>query len=142
MCPLNDIPLIDASEMLARFVVKPDHVRKDGSIRHGLFFPYKHTELSVTRLRELELDELWRFGSDVAQVYKKPLLGRSDLRTDHCHQQGLAVAIDPLDGSAASDGLFNPHHANIIGYPPARQEQIAIAQELVKHATSLIGPEG
>ena len=36
-------------EWLARFILRKEHVRADGTVKPDPFIPYKHIELSVTR---------------------------------------------------------------------------------------------
>jgi len=77
-------------------------------------------ELSVNRHREATPEETWQVGSDVAKQRSKTLFGLANIRANKCRIETLNVIPDPvLPG--------NPNHANITGYPAAKEDQMAIA---------------
>ena len=126
--PLN-VPVVTDEEMLARFIVHRDYVRADGSVRPQLFVPYKWAELSVNRHRDASLDETWAFGIQVAESLRKKLIGRVDIQSSDCQTPPLEVKASPISG--------NPNHADIVGYPPDKPDQMSLAAKL---AASIQGP--
>ena len=133
MFPLSNVPAIEPSEMMARFLLKSNEFRSDGTVHANAFFPYKEVELSVTRRRDLERHELWKFGRDVATFRALTLYGRADIAVADCSEQNLELKADPLDGS--QNGLINSHHAIIDGYSSDRHEQRNVAQKLAAKAS-------
>ena len=120
--PSNNPPVAD-NELLARFIVYSDEKRPDGTVKHKLFLPYKLIELSVNRHREATSEETWKVGYDVAAERDRTLYGLANIRASNCRFDKLNVLPDPILPK-------NPNHANIIGYPPAKEDQMAIAKVL------------
>ncbi len=118
----NNIPPVADDELLARFIVNSNEKRDDGSVRPNLFLPYKLTALSVTRHRETTDQEIWNIGRQVAAQRVKTLYGRADIRASSCR-------IEPLD-VVESWQVENPNHADIVGYPPRKDEQLSLAEKL------------
>ncbi len=119
----SDIPVVADNELLARFIVYSDEKRQDGTVKHKLFLPYKLVDLSVNRHREATSEETWLAGYDVAAERGRPLYGLANIRASHCRAEKLEVVPDPILPK-------NPNHANIVGYPPAKEDQMAIAKVL------------
>lgn len=117
------IPLITDDELLARFIVNSNEMRADGSVRPQLFLPYKRVELSLNRHRDATLAETWAIGRVVAEQRGKMLLGRADIRASACRIQPLDVVPRPILP-------HNANHADIIGYPPRKDEQLSLAAKL------------
>ena len=111
-------------EWLARFIVRREHVRPDGTIKPDPFIPYKWVKLSVTRHLELREDQLWAAGEVVATQVGNPLRGRGDTQTKIYVRHGLRVAAAPV--------AENQNHANVVGWPQDKQAQKEIAIELVR----------
>ena len=88
--------------------------------------PYKHVELSVSRHREISEDELRELGHEVARKRSEnegrqfSLLGRVDFLARAPRLQGLDVK--------PSEPPRN--HANVIGWPAAKDAQMSLAQEI------------
>lgn len=119
----ENIPSVADNELLARFIVNGDEKRPDGTVKHKLFLPYRHIELSVNRHREATLQEIWQVGFNVAEERQRTLHGLANIRASSCR-------IDPLDVEPAPILPKNPNHANITGYPPAKADQMALAKKL------------
>ncbi len=117
------IPSIADDELLARFIVNSNDVRVDGTVRPQLFLPYRRVELSVNRHRDASLAETWTLGQHVAKQRGKALLGRADLRARACRLPPLDVVPSPILP-------HNPNHADVIGYPPRKDEQLSLASKL------------
>ncbi len=120
--PAN-IPSVADNELLARFIVNSNETRSDGTVTPKLFLPYKRVELSVNRHREATNDETWAIGRHVATERKKTLYGRADIRASSCR-------IAPLDVVPRPALPLTPTHADVIGYPPRKDEQLSIAEKL------------
>jgi hypothetical protein len=119
----TDVPSVADNELLARFILYSDEMRADGTVRHKLFLPYKLVELSVNRHRQASLEETWQAGYEVAQARQRQLYGLANIRASSCR-------ANSLDVQAAPQLPNNPNHANIVGYPPAKEDQMAIAKAL------------
>lgn len=131
MIDADNVPPVDDEELLARFIVNSNEFRKsDESVKPKLFMPYSRVELSVTRLRDCTEKELWSVGEKIARERERALYGRSDVRASACRTETLEVAADPLQD--------NPNHANITGYPEAKEDQLAVALKLAAAASNRI----
>ena len=119
----EQIPNVADNELLARYIVNSNEKRPDGKVSHRLFMPYKWVELSINRHREATLEETWQVGFDVATQRNKSLYGLANIRASKCRTETLDVIPDPILPG-------NPNHANITGYPNAKEDQMAIATEL------------
>ncbi len=119
----DHIPNVADNELLARVIVNSNEKRPDGKVSHKLFMPYRWVELSVNRHREATLEETWQVGFDVAKQRSKTLFGLANIRANKCRIETLNVIPDAILPG-------NPNHANITGYPAAKEDQMAIATEL------------
>ncbi|MFQ3584962.1 MAG: hypothetical protein SNJ85_08555 [Cyanobacteriota bacterium] len=128
----TNIPPVEDTELLARYVMQSSHFRADQSIKPNLFVPHPYQELSVTRHRDATEAEIWQVGVNVATQQQRTLYGRSDIQTSDCLREFLQVTAKPLVG--------NPNHADIEGWPTAKQDQKLIALRLAASATKLIPP--
>ena len=129
----EDAPPVDDGELLARFIVNSNEFRKDdNSVKPKLFMPYKRIELSVNRHRECKIEETWQFGRTVAAQRKKTLYGRSDILASNCRIEPLDVVAKPLEG--------NPNHADVIGFPPKKEDQLSLATKMAATAGKRIVP--
>jgi len=115
---------VTEDEWLARYILRRDHVRPDGTVKPDPFIPYKRVELSVTRHIDLEEADIWKIGQTVANKRASLLHGRADARVAVFLGQRLRVAAAPL--------IDDPNHANVLGWPPDKQRQKEIAVEIVK----------
>lgn len=128
----TNIPAVEETELLARYVMQSGHFRSDRTVKPNLFIPHPYQELSVTRHRDATEAEIWQAGVNVADQQQKMLYGRSDLLTKQCLEESLRVIAAPFPD--------NPNHADIEGWPTAKEEQKAIALKLAASATKLIPP--
>lgn len=133
----NNIPPVKDDELLARYATQSGHFRSsDKQIKQSLFIPHPRQELSVTRHREATEDEIWAAGNDVSTALGRQLYGRTDIRAGDCMIEMLRVDASPIkNDSKVSD---NPNHADIAGWPTAKEDQKAIALKLVASASKLI----
>jgi len=123
-------PVAD-EEMLARFILRREHVRADGTVKPDPFMPFKWVELSVTRHLGLDEQEIWDAGRGVAEETKTMLYGRADLEATSFIRQRLRVLPRPLPQ--------NPNHADVVDWPAdkAAQKEIAllVAREAIFRST-------
>jgi hypothetical protein len=133
MIDANNVPPVDDDELLARFILNSNEFRSDDSVKPTLFMPYKYVTLSVNRHRDATADETWHIGREVARQRNKTLYGRSDITANACKVDTLTVVAKPLLPE-------NPNHADIVGYPAAKEDQKSLAQELVASASKRIKP--
>ena len=88
--------------------------------------PFKWTELSVSRHRDLAESELWELGREVARKRSEterreiPLVGRADFLARTARLQRLDVTPDEPPRN----------HANVIGWPAEKSAQMSLAQEI------------
>lgn len=134
----SHIPPVDEDELLARFITHISQFRpSDQSVKPDLFIPHRLTELSVTRHRAATADELWQVGHKVAAARQKTLYGRSDVKVSDCTFGPLSVLADPI---LAAEESTNPNHANIAGFPAAKDDQKALALRIAQRASRRIAP--
>lgn len=139
MDPKN-VPAVDIGETLARYILDRKHFRPStNTVTPLLFVPYKHVDLSVNRHRECSEKEIWDFGIGVAEYRQKKFLGRCDVSVEACSFKPLRVVAKPIKDhpTGVPD---NPNHADIEGYPPAREDQLALALKIAEKASDRIEP--
>ena len=130
----NNVPPIADNELLARFITQSKQFRpRDQSVKPDLFIPFLLTEVSVTRHREATPEELWRVGRTVAMLRQQTLYGRSDVQVSDCAIDPLSVVPDPI---LPPKEPYNPNHANIAGFPPAKDDQKAFAIKIAHKASN------
>ena len=129
----ENVPPVSDNELLARFVTQSRQFRSsDQNVKQDAFIPHPRLELSVTRHLLATEAEIWEVGSAVAQGQGKPMYGRADLSALSCRAQSLRVEATPVDR--------NPNHADLAGWPMAKQDQKAIALKLAASATFVANP--
>lgn len=135
----SSVPVVQADEMLARYVLYSKHIRNNQTIRPEAFMPHPHGQLSVTRHLNATEGELWEIGTTIAALRKRDLYGRGDVEASAFLERGLAVEADPiLDGSKLSP---NANHANVSGWPhDDKGKQKELALEIADMATLAIPP--
>ena len=129
----DNVPPVDDSEILARFIVNSNEYRKDNdTVRPKLFMPFKWVDLSVNRHRECSEDEIWQIGVDVSKWRQCSFYGRSDIAASACRIEPLRVVERPLEG--------NSNHAEITDFPPKKEDQMSLAIKLAASASKRIPP--
>ena len=108
--------------MLARFVLYSNETRSDGTVKPKLFLPYSLIELSVNRHREATANETWQAGTVVATQRQRTLYGLANILAGSCCFEPLNVAAKPIPG--------NSNHADVVGYPARKEDQMALATKL------------
>ncbi len=125
--PPNNLPDDPAPEELtARFLVDGRHFREDkGQVKARAFQPARDNRTSVFRVAGLDEKGIWNIGDiHVAPRRNRPILGRAELTVGEITSVGLRLEPDN-----------QPYrHANIAGWPPAKDEQKSLAQELAANA--------
>lgn len=136
----NNVPDIEIDEVVARYVLEKKLIfDKDKTAKPRLFYPYKHVELSVNRHRDCADSEIWNFGFGVAAFRGKSLHGRCDIAVADCTFDSLSVVAKPIKDhpKGVPD---NPNHADIVGYPDNKEDQMSLAQKLAAKASKRFLP--
>lgn len=124
----QNVPPVDASELLARFLVQKSHFRvSDGTVKSDAFVPPPNLELSVNRHLDATEEETWEVGHSIAKLRGCTLRGRADVFATVFQQRELTVAADAI--------LGNPNHAIVSNWPKDKPTRKIIAQEIAKQAT-------
>jgi hypothetical protein len=127
----KNIPPVENDELLARYVTQSGQFRSsDNQVKPNLFIPHPHEALSVTRHLEATSTEIWAIGNDVSTAMGRGLYGRVDIQAGKFRTESLLVLEKPL--------VNNPNHADIEGWPTAKEDQKAIALKLAASASKLI----
>ncbi|MBI3477366.1 MAG: hypothetical protein HY010_16660 [Acidobacteria bacterium] len=113
-------------EILARFILFNRWIRNDGTVKPDAFIPHPYPDLSVTRLKYLPEQEVWRIGQSIAGARPATLYGRADIPAAEARRRTLDVEPRPV--------ADNPNHAVVVGWPDDRPAQKIIAQELAVEA--------
>lgn len=133
MLSLENVPEVDDSETLSRFVVSSRHIRKsNATVKPDAFVPHPYEELSVNRDRDATDEETWDAGFVVAEKLRRTRHGRADALASTYHSQELTTIAAPI-----SD---NPNHVNVCRWPPGKPEQILKAKEIAEKAKLLYTP--
>lgn len=118
---------LSEDEMLARFVLKREWIRKiDGTIKQDAFIPPKDLQLSVTRHAGISTEQLIETGKSVAAKTSLEFLGRADIEARVVVKNALRAVAWPLAN--------NQSHAHVIGWPADKEARKTIAQELAAAA--------
>lgn len=130
----SNVPPVEETEILSRYVLQSKHFRNDKTPKPELFMPHPHQDLSVTRHRDATEAELWQVGHNVAQQIGKTFYGRFDVKTEDCQIEPLKVEAKPIKN--------NPNHADIIGWPSSKPDQKELALKIAasKSISQLISP--
>jgi hypothetical protein len=128
----ENVPPVDDQEILARFVLSSRLFRADSTVKPGLFLPFKYVSLSVNRYLDSDARELNEVGKAIAKSRGKSFFGRSEIKALNCRTIQLEVETAPL--------LDNANHANVIGFPAEKEDQMSLAQKLAASASPLIRP--
>jgi hypothetical protein len=99
-------------------------------VKPGAFMPPQDLQLSVSRIYGLSIKDIWKIGTKVIKKsrQKLTLYGRADIKVLTVTTNGLS--IDPDNKPR--------RHANVIGWPPEKEEQKSIALELANKATLVL----
>ncbi len=129
----ENIPPVNDGELLARYVTQSGQYRSsDNQVKPNLFIPHPYEALSVTRHLKANESEIWAIGNDVSSAMGRQLYGRTDIKAGKFKVESLRVVEKPL--------INNPNHADVEGWPIAKEDQKAIALKLAASASKLIFP--
>jgi len=93
--------------------------------------PPNNLRLSVQRIDELTIEEVWNLGKQVVSGMpdpKPPLYGVGDIEAGVIERVNLTISPDKLPS----------RHANINNWPADRARQLSIAQELAAEAKLIL----
>lgn len=118
---------VAADEWLARYILRKEQMRADGTLKPDPFRPYKRVELSVTRHLGLEQEEIWEAGRSVAKETGTTLQGRADVQAHVYAKQRLRAIPKPLPN--------NLNHADVVDWPAEKPAQKEIALLIARDAS-------
>jgi len=119
-------PVVSRLETVCKYQLDKKDVRGDGTVRHRAFMPASDGARSIFRISGLPDSEIWSLGLEkVARLRNLPLLGRFDVNAGLVYDQELRFNADADRRS---------RHADIIGWPPEKEKQQSIAQNLAAEA--------
>ena len=112
----------DPSETVSRYLFKDD-IRSDETIRYQAFLPSSsNPKISVFRVFKLSEQEIWALAVEkVEPIRRKRVTARGDLSIAQVQDRKLVVQPDAETTS---------RHANIVGWPPDRDERATIAKDI------------
>lgn len=117
---------------VARFLTQKRHFAGGRPTRRA-FLPWRNKqtgeyELSVFCVHGLEEGDIWALGKRhvVPEQSDRPLFGRADVDSSDIPKAGPALSL-AIDNQPE-------RHANVVGWPHAKDEQKAIATELLTDA--------
>ena len=117
------------NEPITRYLTHRNQFSSENNrVKHNVFMPPHDLKLSVFRIHGLAIEDIWKIGKKAIRKSKRTLRGRADIRTLAVTTSGLS--IDPDNKPR--------RHANVIGWPPEKEEQKSIALELANRATLVL----
>ena len=125
-----DPALIREEETLSRFIKSGSHYSKEKrEVKYGAFIPTKKGQTSVFRTSGLTEGGIWllgrdQVGSSLASGHR--MHGRGDIRAREIRPTGLR---------AEPEVSTHPRHANILGWPSEKPQQLVLAGQLALNAT-------
>ena len=121
----NTDAVVDPEEPLARFVFDKKHIDKKMMVKPDAFLPHgSPAETSVFRTHDLNEDEIWAIGATVAEKRQPSLKARADILVRAL--LGTPLRLVPDDNP--------PRHANIVGWPDEKSDQLLLAINLAADA--------
>lgn len=123
----------EALEPLARFIFPRIHLsRKTLRPKPDAFLPSgSPLQTSVFRTLGLTQPEIWHIGLEIGSLRGRTLRGRADILVGVVLDSGLTIDPDNTP----------PRHANIVGWPEEKHEQLMLAMELAESATLHLRPD-
>ena len=123
---MEEGPEVAPSEPITRFLFFSRHIRADGFLRPDPLMPFPYAELSVSVLDSRTPEQLWGVGDGIGTSLPvpRPCLGRTDISAQAFYAQALTVVrqATPVD----------PSHANVEGWPAAREQQKQLALNIIE----------
>lgn len=116
------------AEALAKFILSSSHFsRAHQRVKPAAFVPPPGKGSSVFRISELSVEDVRDIGRAVASARQPPrtLYGHAQLPSKAVFDASLAVvAVEPP-----------PRHADIVGWPGEKDQQLELAQSLAESST-------
>lgn len=124
---LNSTP--DPAELVTRYIFEKGHYSTLYSrANHKAWEPSRANVSSVSRIVNLSEAEIWDLGRlYVEPIRKAPMLARADISVQSVINLGLRV--DPSEPP--------PRHAEIAGWPEAKDAKMSKAQQVAAEAAPL-----
>jgi hypothetical protein len=143
---VGELGVIEASEIVARILFNPQHIKSDGTVRSGLFSPKDIREkgVSLVRRKHLTQEALQAQASAVAENYHKARTAEGVIECeaekvrailDDNGERLLCLFDDPVEATATLPA--NPAHATVIA---AREVTDADIPQIKTLLTLAFGP--
>lgn len=131
---------IDSSETLTRYLTKSKWIKKQyNAPSPQAFMPGNiggSIELSVFRISGLSNELIWGI-ADEQVLPNLPVVKGGNIRTIHGRADIVVSDVSNVGLDVEPDDI-PPGHANIVGWPNERHEQLSKAQELAANATLVL----
>lgn len=119
---------VSTEESLGRYLLYSAYYSSSkNSVKPRAFLPPSDLRLSVFRIDDLQLEEIWEMGQKkviAAMLQPRKLLGIADIKASKVQENELEVEPDNIPS----------RHANIIGWPEEKAQRMLIAQKLAAEA--------
>ncbi len=124
--------IVDPQEYLGRYLPENSYfLRSKNEVKPKAFMPPPDLKLSVFRIDELSLEQIWDTGEkEVIQEMPvtKVLYGLAKIKVLKVHEENLSVDPDNIPA----------RHANIVGWPEDKGRRLSIAQGLAAEAELIL----
>jgi len=124
---------VQENELLARYIFSDRHYSKSTSaVKPDAFLPHgSPLQTSVFRVDGLAVEGVWQIGEAIAEQRGRGLKARADF-------EARALAGTPLKLEADDTP---PRHANILGWPSEKADQLQLAIEIAAKAALHLAPK-
>ena len=130
----SSIPeIVRDDESIVRYIFDSKHFHKPkNAVKPDAFLPHGNPlETSVFRVDGLIDEDIWHIGSSIAQKRERSLKARANFEARAI--SGTPLRFDPNDDP--------PRHANIVGWPQEKSDQLQLALEIAEKATLQLAPQ-
>jgi hypothetical protein len=119
--------VVEDDELLVRFIFDRKHIDKSHStVKPEAFLPHgSPLATSVFRTAGINDAQIWEIANDIAAKRSRSYKGRADFLAQTLH--GTPLKLDADDDP--------PRHANIVGWPTEKADQLLLALGLASDAT-------
>lgn len=114
---------ISPSEEVTRYIFdRSAYSPINGRVKYNALLPNSKGETSVYRIINLTRNEIWDIGQRyVAERRGRTLRARGDIGASDIFSESLEIRTDMV---------IHPLHANVVGWPTQRSEQLLIAKKI------------
>ena len=114
---------IGPNDPVSRYLIDKRHYSSvNKRVKPGAFLPEPNGETSVYLIKNLSEVEIWEHGAKYVEAKGRTVRGRAELNAGVIEEATLRLLADDPP----------PRHAKIVGWPPEKDEQKAVALELAQ----------